>query len=165
MTKPFPVATGITGVVARFLGIHPLAAAALKYVLMGGAIFGGYQIWKANVKEDIVQEIVIEEQGDVIDQQQINADDNYEDAASKDSHAVSAAERELRTTKTHLRNQSARLQALEEENEALKNYANERPCIREPWPSKLQRRGGFDLNQGDKDEGLNSSGDRRSDEN
>ena len=144
-------ATGLTGFVAKHLGVTPIVAAGIKYLTMGGIIFGAYHIWKANVKKDIVTDIVIEAQEGAIGQQQQSADNTAEDTQSKSNHETSSAERELENANKFLRQQSARLEALEEENERLKNYADNRPCLREPWPDSLQWRGGFDLNQRDKD--------------
>lgn len=153
-------ATGLTGFVAKHLGVTPIVAAGIKYLTMGGIIFGSYHIWKANVKEDIVTDIVIEAQDGAIKQQQQSAEDNAEDADSKTSHEASTAERELEDAKKFLRQQSAKLEALEEENEKLKNYADNKPCLREHWPDSLQRRGGFNLNQGSQDQGPNPNADR-----
>jgi len=148
-------ATGLTGFVAKHLGVTPLVAAGIKYLAMGGIIFAGYHVWKANVKKDIVTDIVIEAQEGAIEGQQQSADNTAEDNQSKSNHEASSAERELVNANKFLRQQSARLEALEEENERLKNYADNRPCLREPWPDSLQWRGGFDLNQRDQDSGPN----------
>jgi len=157
--------TGITGFVARHLGVTPIVAAGVKYLVMGGLIFGGYHAWKAGIKDDIVTDIVIDEQAGAIEAQQQDAEDTAEDGASKDKHEVSAAERELTSTNKFLRQQSARLQVLEAENAELKAYVDGKPCLREPWSDGLQRRGGFDINQGDADQSFNPNPDRSRDPN
>ncbi len=133
------------------------AAAALAVT------FGGYQVWKAQVKRGVVAAITIEEQSQAIETQQENAQEAAEDVEAKAVHEVESAARELARANDFLIEQSRRMESLEKENERLKAYVDRQPCLREPWPDSLQRGGGFDLNQRDSNAGSNPDADRRSD--
>lgn len=155
-----PPATGITGFISRAAGVHPLIAAGFKYVVIGSAIIGGYKVWEARIEKGLVKDITIEKQAEAIDDQQASARNRAEDTASRERHITDTIIRETQNYEDQLSRQAARLAELETRYEALKHEAANRPCLREPWPNGLQRRGGFDLNRKDQDRSGDSDRDR-----
>jgi len=143
----FPSATGITGLISRGLGFHPMIAACIKYALVVGAIIGAVKYWESLVADNAVKDTVIESQQGVIDVQVNAAENQTEDAESKDAYVKDATARETTTQELLLQSQARDLARLEDDYETLKNTANTRTDLREPWPDSLQRRGGFDLNR------------------
>ena len=150
----------ITAFIAKNLGISPILAAIIKYIVMSGVLIGAYYSWKAIVEKTVKTNVLIEELNDTVTQQQRNAGDASEDREAKLEHEASTVKRELDASQKLNRKQSARVKKLENENERLKEYVVNQPCLRKPWPVSLQRSGGSDLNQ---DNGSDTHKDRRSD--
>ncbi len=142
-----PVASGITGLISRSFGVHPLIAAAGKYVLVLAVAFGAYKYWENTVSDSAVKDVVIEQQGATIENQEQAGEDQAEDQASKDTHVTTTVERETDTHDRLIARQSDRIAKLERDNDELKKAADANPCLRVPWDYGLQRRGGFDLNR------------------
>lgn len=137
--------------IIKHLGISKAAARALQVLISLAIAFGAFKAWKSSIKDDIVDGIVIEEQAATIDQQNQDAENFSEDAESKEEHTTAAVKRELKAAEDFLKAQTRRVVELENENEKLKEHANNNPCLRKPWPDSLQRRGGFDLNDTNED--------------